>query len=285
MSAPAALDLVAACAEEVRRHDNDRYLTALFAPAEDRARLFALYAFNLEIARVRESVSEPILGAVRLRFWRDAVTDLYTGKPPRHPATLTLAATGAAALLERARLEALTDARDADLKDEPPADLAALVAYAEATGGALAALALDLLGVDGEASRAAARDVGTAFALVGLVRAVPFHAATQRLYLPADRLAAAGVDREALFTGKSGNKLGSVVGEVAHAAWRRLDRAAQAHRDVPRAALPALLPAVLARRDLVRLERAGFDPFAATPAVSPLRRQLALLLFAAVGRY
>jgi phytoene synthase len=285
MSSPAAQDPVAACADEVRRHDNDRYLTALFAPTQGRARLFALYAFNLELARVRESVSEPILGAVRLRFWRDAVAELHAGTPPRHPVTLALAATGAAARLDRTRLEALVDAREADLKADPPADLAALAAYAGATGGAVAALALDLLGVDGEASRTAAYDVGTAFALAGLLRAVPFHAAARRLYLPADRVAAAGIDRAALFAGNSGGDIGSIVREIAQAAWRRLDRAAQAHRDIPRAALPALLPAVLARRDLTRLERAGFDPFALAPPISPLGRQVALLLFAGVGRY
>ena len=285
MSESLPLDPAAACAEEVRRHDNDRYLTALFAPAVGRARLFALYAFNLEIARVRESVSEPILGAVRLRFWRDALADLHAGKPPRHPVMLALAATGAAARLDPARLEALVDARDADLRDEPPADLAALAAYAAATGGALSAVAIGLLGVDGAASRAAANDVGTAFALAGLLRAVPFHAAARRLYLPADRLAAAGVDRDALFAGKSGGDLGLIVREVAQTAWRRLDRAAHKHRGIPRVALPVLLPAVLARRDLIRLERAGFDPFAVASAVSPLRRQLALLLFAGVGRY
>jgi phytoene synthase len=98
-------------------------------------------------------------------------------------------------------------------------------------------------------------------------------------------VAAAGIDRAALFAGNSGGDIGSIVREIAQAAWRRLDRAAQAHRDIPRAALPALLPAVLARRDLTRLERAGFDPFALAPPISPLGRQVALLLFAGVGRY
>ena len=57
----------------VRRHDRDRFQTALFVPAARRDALFALYAFNYEIARVRESVSEPTLGLIRLEWWRQSL--------------------------------------------------------------------------------------------------------------------------------------------------------------------------------------------------------------------
>src|SRR5436190_14638459 len=74
LSAPAAI---------VRRHDRDRYQTALFAPADRREALFALYAFNYEIARVRESVTQPMLGQIRLQWWREAVAAAYDGTPAR----------------------------------------------------------------------------------------------------------------------------------------------------------------------------------------------------------
>jgi phytoene synthase len=61
---------LSAVAELVRRHDRDRYMTALFAPAARREALFALYAFNYEIARVREAVTQPTLGQIRLQWWR-----------------------------------------------------------------------------------------------------------------------------------------------------------------------------------------------------------------------
>ena len=63
------------CANILRRQDPDRYLTALFAPADRRPDLFSLYAFNLELARARESVSEPIMGRMRLQWWRDALAE------------------------------------------------------------------------------------------------------------------------------------------------------------------------------------------------------------------
>ena len=61
------------CAQEVRRHDRARYLSSLFAPDERREDLFALYAFNLEVAKTAEVVSEPMLGQIRLQWWREAI--------------------------------------------------------------------------------------------------------------------------------------------------------------------------------------------------------------------
>src|SRR6476659_2869718 len=52
-------DRLSPVAALVRRHDHDRFQTVLFAPAARREALFALYAFNYEIARVRDSVSQP----------------------------------------------------------------------------------------------------------------------------------------------------------------------------------------------------------------------------------
>src|ERR1700754_1130440 len=72
------------CATLLRRHDPDRYLTALFAPAALRESLFALYAFNLEIARTHEAVREPMMGRIRLQWWRGAIAEAAAGRPYRH---------------------------------------------------------------------------------------------------------------------------------------------------------------------------------------------------------
>ena len=61
------------CEEMVRAGDKDRFLATLFAPEKYRRALHALYAFNLEIARVRELAREPMPGEIRLQWWRDAL--------------------------------------------------------------------------------------------------------------------------------------------------------------------------------------------------------------------
>ena len=125
------------CARELRRHDRDRYLACLFAPAARREALFSLYAFNLEVARTAEAVSEAMLGRIRLQWWREALEEIYDGRPRRHEVALPLAAAVQTHGLSRTHFDRLIDAREFDLDKEAPQDLARLEAYAEATSGGL----------------------------------------------------------------------------------------------------------------------------------------------------
>lgn len=257
-------------AANLRRHDRDRYQLTLFAPAERRAAVIALYAFNYEVARIRESVREPMLGLMRLQWWRDALDEIYTGAPPRHHEVVEpLAAAIAAYRPARAHFTALLDARARDMDDTPPESLAALEGYAAATAGSLNQLALDFLGVDDERTHAAARAIGIAYALGGLLVAAPFHARARRLYLPRDLTDREGVDLErSLFALKPSAALGAVARVIAARAQEHLDDARRDGRAVPRAALPALLPGVLVERRLNELERVGYnvlDPRLASP--------------------
>jgi len=263
------------CASEVRRHDHDRYLTALFAPADCRDSLFALYALNVEIARTREIVSEPMLGQIRLQWWRESIEGIYGGAVRRHEVVEPLSEAVGRHGLSRAYLDALIDARERDLDDAPMADLAALEAYAEATAAPLAALMVQALGErDGEA----ARHTAVAFALVGLMRAVPFHVAQSRLYLPADRLAAHGLTAAEALSGHFSAPLGAVIGEVLERARQRLEATRSGMRRTPRAVRPALLPSRLAAMYRARLSALGNNPYDPHAVISPLRRQLALLI-------
>jgi phytoene synthase len=248
--------------ELVRRHDHDRFLASLFLPPDRRAAVWALLAFNLEIARVREAVSQPIIGQIRLQWWRDAIEEIYTGKPPRrHEVVEPLAAAIESHRLTRMHFDTLIDGREFDLGDEPPANLAALERYLEKTSSRLIDLQLEILGVEAPAAFEVARAVGIAWGLVGLARALPFHAAQGRLYLPADLMAEAGVDRDGLLTGKGTAATAAVVKRLADRAAEHLAEARRLRRDVPRAAMPALLAGRTAALYLRRLAGAGFDPF------------------------
>jgi NADH dehydrogenase [ubiquinone] 1 alpha subcomplex assembly factor 6 len=227
--------------EIVRRHDRERFLTALFAPEDRREALFALYAFNHEVAKTREVVTEPMLGQMRLQWWRETVGGIYAGMPRRHDVAEALAAAVSRHHLTLAHFETILEARERDLEPEPPPTLAALEEYAEGTSAELVLLALEVLGAPEAAM--AGRHVGIAYALAGLLRAVPFHARTGRSYLPAEF----GDERRA-------------VEAVAAAARRHLSMARKA--GATRAALPALLTARIAERSLDRLAAARHDPFA-----------------------
>ncbi|WP_207458706.1 phytoene/squalene synthase family protein [Azospirillum sp. SYSU D00513] len=274
------------CGQEVRKYDNDRFVSALFAPSDRRESLFALYAFNLEIAKTREVVTEPVLGQMRLQFWRDGIEALYEGRPvPKHAVMEPLAESARGRGLSRALFDRLIDAREADLTDEPPDTLPCLVNYAEVTSAPLVQLALEALDVRGEAASRAARHVGIAYALTGILRAVPFLAARHRTMLPADRMAALGARAGDLFEMRSKPELRAVIAEVAEAARDHLAQARLLRGELPRAAVPALLPAVLSDLYLDVIAREGNDPFAPRVQMPNPFRQAKLAWAAVRGRY
>lgn len=277
-------DAIESCLRQVRADDRGRYFCVLAAPASARAALLALLAFNLEIARTRELVREPMLGQIRLQWWRHSVTAIRRGDPPGlQPVLEALAAAGP--MLSPDDLLGLIEARERDLDDTPFASLSALESYIDGTAGAVARAMLAPLGVVSPAATAAAGDAGLAFGLVGLIRAVPFHAAQRRLYLPSDLMAAHGVAAEALFVGRPPHGLPAVLRALALRARQALAAARARRREVPAAAVPALLQAVAAERHLTGLEEAGFDVFASRAEPAPALLPMAMLWHSLRRRY
>ena len=274
----------------VRRHDRDRYQTALFAPAGRREALLALYAFNYEIARVRETVSEPMLGLIRLQWWREVLDAAYAGVPPRqHPVVLPLTAAIRDFGLSRGHFGRLIDSRERDLADEPPASLAALEAYAEASSSPLVQLAFEVLGARMPPLDEIARQVGISYALSGLLRAMPFHARAGRSYIPADIVQREGLDPRDYAAdyaaGQATPALRAATQEIAEVAVRHLRAARERRAAIPRSAIAALLPAMVADRFLARLRRAGYDPFAPALTTPDPRQIWHLALSALLGRF
>jgi phytoene synthase len=273
------------CAQQLRRLDPDRYLTALFAPDRRREGLFALYAFNLEVARAREAVREPMMGLIRLQWWRDALEEIYAGRPRAHEVVSALAAAIDEHRLEHRLFQRLIEAREQDMQPDPPADLPALQRYAEETSSTLVELALSVLGQPAAEVREAGRAVGIAWALVGLLRALPFHAAQRRVYLPAAMMADAGLTPTMLFDRRSSPALAEVARAVAAKAREALAAGRRHPGQVPRRFQPALLPATLADGYLRRLAASGYDPFDARVQLAPPGRIWTLALRRVVGGY
>jgi NADH dehydrogenase [ubiquinone] 1 alpha subcomplex assembly factor 6 len=280
-----AMDLLGRNGDQLRRLDRDRYLTCLFAPADRRPALFALYAFNLELARVRDAVTQPILGRIRLQWWRDAVADLYQGTVRRHPVTEGLAAAIGTHGLSQALFDRAIDAREADLDDDPPETLAALSGYGADTAGSLLILHLEILGERGEAARAAARHVGIATALAGSMRSIPWDRSRRHVRMPRDVAATAGLDLADLASLRPPEALSRAVKAVCDAASVHLAQARSLCRGIPRKARPALLAARLADIHLYALARNGYDPFCPDVAVTRPRAPLVLAIAHLRGRY
>lgn len=257
------LDIHRYCADLVHQDDYDRYLTVLCAAPEHRRALFALYAFNQEVAKTREQVTEPTLGEIRLQWWRETVQGLYEGEVRRHPVAEALADALNGAAVPQALLMEIIDGRVSDLYDDSPKRMEELIGYADATGGAVAEAGVRLTGVAERRAIGVARGVGIAWALVGLIRALAFHAEMRRSYLPEREMEAAGIAKETLFQGEFAPELTPLIERLGEEATRRIKAARGNMRDVPCQARPVLLLAGLAEGYLDRLRRAGGNPLAA----------------------
>jgi phytoene synthase len=269
------------CEALVRKADYDRYLATVFAPPEVRPYLFTLYAFNHEVAKTAESVTQPMLGHIRLQWWRDSIEELYGGKQREHEVVQALGETLRAYDLPRALFDSLIDARDNDLEEVPFAGMPSLEAYADVSSGHVMRLAARILGA-GDGLDPAAREAGIAYALVGLLRALPYHAARRRLMLPVEMLNAAGLSPEELFAGEASAALTAVIVQIANIARAHLG-AARA-MNVSRRFLPALLPVTLTPLYGRALTRSGFNPFRDLVEVPIYRRQLAMLRATITGK-
>jgi phytoene synthase len=262
------------CRKLVRLHDRDRYLAGLLAPSAVRKHLFALYAFNYEIARIRELVHEPMPGELRLQWWRDALEGQARGDVARHPVASTMVATVDRFSLPHAQLLELIDARTFDLYDDPMPDAAQLEIYCDSTAGALLWLAITLLiGREPQGIAESLTHAGRAYAITGLLRAFALHASRGQIYLPFDVLARHGVVREDIVAGKGAPGLAAALAEIRVLARGHYQEASRRLALLPREAMPAFLPLELVPLYLDRMERADYDPFKTPIEVPQWRRQ------------
>jgi phytoene synthase len=251
----------------VRRHDPDRFLTALFAPAERRGALLALYAFNHELARAREATGQPMLALIRLQWWREVVE----GTRRHHEVATPLGEALDGGALHAPDLMAMIAAREIEAEETIPTR-AAWESYVEGTAGALAVAAGRALGAN-PALLPRLRDLGTAYGVAGQLRSLGVLARCGRCLLPEDVLVRHGLSAHEAIARPGAAELRPVVDELA--AWGR-ERLRRSAGRLPRGVLAAGLPAVLARRDLRRPGTAA--------APRGLSDRLAVVAAAASGR-
>jgi phytoene synthase len=265
----------------VQWRTSEDYRKTLFAQPERREDLFTLYAFNTEIARIRETVSEPMLGQIRLQWWRDTMDRVCAGDPAHHPLADQLSELILRQSLPRPLFDRLIEARELDMQDQPPESLAQLKLYVEDSSAGLSALAALVLGGEDAATEQAARHVGQAWGLVGLLRAHAFIVKTRRLYLPVKEK---GLDIEEVLAGEAPAGLIELAEQIAATAAGHIATARKLRREVSRAALPALLPAKLADGYLAGLRKARFNPSDRSwQAVNT--RPLSLMMASGLGRF
>ncbi|MEE9346673.1 MAG: squalene/phytoene synthase family protein [Robiginitomaculum sp.] len=240
--------------DSVKNKDPDRYRAALFADAGARGRLLTLYGFHAELAKIPEYVSEPMIGAIRYQWWREAIGEIYEGKPVRqHEVAAPLSAHIKTAAAPRAWIDALIDGRERDLDPRPFATIAAAIDYSAATSGQLmqiaARMAAPKLHLSAQQTDAIL-EAGTAWGLIGLARAFKYY--------------------------QTGMLSGLEFTDITDAARDAHARARDGLGKIPAEIMPALAYGALVPKYLSKMS-GGFKPLEAPVSYGPLAKQMRLM--------
>lgn len=268
--------------EAVRAADHDRYLAALYAPEDRRGALLSLYAFNAEIAGIRDHIREALPGEVRLQWWRDAIAAGPEGAAG-NPLAEALAETIARHRLPVQAFDNYLEARIFDLYDDPMPSRTDLEGYCGETASTIVQLAALVL--DGDAApdfSDLAGHAGCAQAMTGLLMLLPLHLSRGQCYIPADILAAVGSSREDLLAKDGGPGVVRAVVAMAALASEHLEAFERGAVRLPLSLRPAYLPLALTRGYLRSLQKAPAAALLRPPHLSAIRCHW--LLFRRAGK-
>jgi phytoene synthase len=263
------------CAALVREADRDRYLATLFAPAQHRDALFAVYAFNAEIARVRDLAREPMPGEIRLQWWREVLEGKRDGEAAAHPVAAALREALGRYGLVAAPLLQLLDARGFDLYDEPMATVDALEMYAVQTQSPIFALASGILSNGKPQPDQFTLDASVALTIASVLTRFGRHASRKQIYVPAGLLEWHKALPADIYAGRSSAPLLAALADMRRLAREHLVKAQDKLAAAPPEILPAFLPLATVGPTLRQMEKRGYEPFTFEP-IAAWRRQWTL---------
>jgi phytoene synthase len=272
------------CEMLVRKQDHDRYLASLFAPAEHRDALFALYAFDVEIARIRDVARETLPGEIRTQGWHEALGGLRDGEAAAHPVAAALRETLTRYGFVADPLLELIEARTFDLYDEPMPTLADLQLYAIRTQSPVLAMGCGILGGGTPPPEQSTLDAAIAYAIGLILSGFGGHAARRQLFVPLEILERHQATAADIYAGRCSAALLAALADMRAIAREHLVAAQAKLAAAPARIRPALLPLALLGPTLRRMERRGYDPFRFEP-IAPWRRQWLLWRAARRGTF
>ncbi|XP_072013524.1 NADH dehydrogenase (ubiquinone) complex I, assembly factor 6-like [Amphiura filiformis] len=249
------------CLELVRKQDYEHFLCTLFLPESAIASVLAIRAFNVEIATVRDVVSDHRLGQGRMVFWRESLNKIYSGSAPSQPVAMELSYAVHKHKLSKLWLSRILEERERMLDDRPFHTVEEIESYAENTSSSLLYLTLEALGIKDVNADHAASHIGRAQGLTTILRAIPYNAQYKRVNLPLDVMAKHGLSQTAVVRGSQDKPMRDVVYEIASQAHVHLSTARSFKKEVPSSALPVFLCTSPLSSYLKLLQKCDFDVF------------------------
>lgn len=258
MAAAVSADDIAYLSALVRAHDRPRYYATLFAPAAIRDDLFAIYGFAAEIARIPDLVSEPALGEIRLKWWSDALVGAGAGEGEgATPALRAISSVMTKHRLPLTPLEALIEARSADLYSDPPATVGDVEGRLGETESILFQMAAIVAGASGPEVADAAGHAGVAYGIARRLAVLSSERARRRTILPADLMTVAGLSAGDFFASTPKAGFQGAFASIAGVARSHLSEARSRAKTLNKPVRSAFLPLAIVAPLLRKIERAG----------------------------
>ncbi|WP_417581629.1 phytoene/squalene synthase family protein [Pelagibacterium sp.] len=266
-------DSFALAADQLRELDRDRYTASLVIPSDHRAAVQSIFAFSAEIAAVRERVSEPGPGEIRLQWWVDAIEGEGHGAIASNPIADALFRTLGTHALPSGPLLRLLAARRFDFYHDAMPDVGQFEGYAGETVSVLYQYAAMILGGGAvDAAADAAGHLGVAQALAGHIRAFGYNASRGQLFLPLAIFTANGVREADIYAGKDSDAVRAALTQIGELAQTHADKAAVAISQLDASIKPAFASLALVRSDISALDRQIAQPFTALSSSSAFSR-------------
>ena len=240
-------------------HDYDRYLCTLYAGSKYRATIMTLLAFNYELGKIRETISEQMIGDIKLAWWREAIEGLYEGQVRSHYILKSMKKVIEKSNLPKKILLEMVEAREVDFIETPMDNISDLKSYALKTGGNLAKISA-IAGDAKEKEQQSAYLTGGVWALVGILRAVQFQAMQNHTLLPLDELTKNNLSIVELASGDQEKDLLTIFNNIILVAQSLLNEAREICPKPSKNILPIFLPAIIAENYMKKLKKGLYDP-------------------------
>ncbi len=267
---------ISPCAKLVQTHHRSAYLSALLAPAHVREHIFSLYAFNYEIESIRNSVSEEMVGMIRLQWWRDTIAALYEGTSRNHDVVKGLALAIEAGNIQPESFETFFRAHEEDYTAAPFKDEDSLLNYANNTNVMLLQFVLNVFNVKESEAIEVARHLGCAEFLCNQLRSLPQHLKEGWCTLPESLLNQHGANSESVLAGEADLKqIEPVIQTLAEHANQAYLKAKELKKSLSEDAISAFRMACLLPKQIKQFRRQGASilhtPLTLSPVMTPLR--------------
>ncbi|XP_022185750.2 NADH dehydrogenase (ubiquinone) complex I, assembly factor 6 [Nilaparvata lugens] len=250
------------CAGLVRKFDYENFICTLLLNSNTRSLAFAVRAFNIEVARVQDNVSDMKIGRMRLQFWLETIDSIFKNEVRDHPVVQELHR----ALLNhkskelfKKNLKSLVTSRIEPITSSTFKTLEDMERYSELSVSPVHYMILQGAGMSNVHADHAASHLGKAQGLMNLMRSLPHAAKTRVLPLPQDLLIKHGLSQEKVIRGQGGGSLRDVVFDVASRAKQHLEKARSLKQNCPSGCATIFLPSICLDNYLTKLQLSEFD--------------------------